>query len=145
MPIIRWEPFFPFEDIEKELRGLLPSEKAMPGPFLPAIDVYKEKDNLVAEAHIPEVDPDSLEVSIENNVLTIQGKSEKRKEIEEKNFYRREVRHGSFYRSVALPARVAGDKAEASYDKGVLKVVVPLAPEEKAKKPKKIKVKTKKA
>jgi len=66
--------------------------------------------------------------------LIIQGKSEKKSEVEEKNYYRQEVRRGSFCRSVALPTHVVGDKANADYENGMLKITIPKAPEARAKK-----------
>ena len=82
-----------------------------------------------------------LDISIENNILYIKGESEKKSEVEDKNYYRKEIRQGSFFRSVPLPTRVVGDKASASVEDGVLKIVIPKAPKAK---PKSIKIKTKK-
>ena len=75
---------------------------------------------------------------MEHDVLTIQGKSEQKSEVDEKNYYRREVRRGSFYRSVNLSAAVDGDKAEATYERGILKIKIPKTP---AVRPKAITVK----
>ena len=86
------------------------------------------------------IDPEQVDVAMENDVLTIKGQTEKKSEVEDKNYYRKEMRAGSFYRSVALPARVAGDKAKATYEKGMLKIVIPKAEEAK---PKTIKVEVK--
>ena len=109
--------------------------------FVPAIDVYQDKDNVIAETPITGIDPEKVDISIENDVLTITGQSEHQSEVDEKNYYRKEVRYGAFHRSVALPASVDGAKAEAEYQDGILKVVIPK--EERAK-PKKIKVIAKK-
>ncbi len=56
-----------------------------------------------------------IEMSIENGVLTVKGQMAKKSEVEEKNYYRKEVRAGSFYRSVVLPTRVVGDQAKATH------------------------------
>jgi HSP20 family protein len=66
--------------------------------------------------------------------LTIEGESEKKSEVEDKNYYRNEVRYGNFHRSVALPASVEADKAEASYENGILKITVSKKEEVKVKK-----------
>ncbi len=139
MPIIRWRPWWAdeWEDFEKPFSEL-PSLFHRGKGFIPAIDVYQDKDNVVVETPLPGIDPEKVDISIENDVLTIQGESEEKKEIEEKDYYRKEVRQGSFYRSVALPTRVLGDKANASYEKGMLKITIPKAPEAK---PKTIKIK----
>lgn len=108
--------------------------------FVPALDVYQTKDDVVVEAPLAGIDPEQVSISIENDVLTIEGQAEHKSEVDEKNYYRREVRYGAFHRSLALPTAVAGDKAKATYDKGVLKIVIPK--EERAK-PKTVKVEVK--
>ncbi|MEA2065269.1 MAG: Hsp20/alpha crystallin family protein [Patescibacteria group bacterium] len=138
MSIIKWRPLFAeeFSDFNKEFEDF---ELTQTKNFVPAIDVYQDKNNVIVETPLPGVDPEKVDISIENDVLVIKGESEEKKEIEEKNYYRKEVRSGSFYRTVALPTRVVGDKAEANYKKGMLKIVIPKAQETK---PKTIKIKT---
>lgn len=109
--------------------------------FVPAIDMYQDKDNVIAETPITGIDPEKVDISIENDVLTITGKSEHKREVDEKNYYRREVRYGSFHRSISLPTTVNGSKAKAEYGDGILKVIIPK--EEKAR-PKKVKIVAKK-
>ena len=65
--------------------------------------------------------------------LTVNGKTERQSEVDEKNFYRKEVRYGSFHRSVRLPVAVLGGKAEAKSENGMLKITIPKAPEAKSK------------
>lgn len=144
MALIKWTPFFeePFEDIEKTFGRFMPSfPQADKNIFSPAIDMYEDKDHVIVETQLAGVDPDDVEISIENGVLSIKGESEKKSEVEEKDYYRKEIRRGSFYRSIQLPAHVVADKAEASSDDGVLKISIPKAPEAKSKK---IKIETKK-
>ncbi len=135
----RW-PWEPWEDMIERFFGEWPEIKAR--EFVPPMDVYEKKGKVIVETPIAGVDPEKVAISVEDNVLTIKGKSEKKSEVEEKNYYRKEVRYGSFYRSVTLPADVIGTKAEASYKDGVLKIEIPKAPEKKEKKLK-IKVKSK--
>lgn len=131
MSIIKWTPLLePFEELDKVFSGLTPSVSG----FTPAVDLYQTKDEVVVETPLAGVDPERVEISIENDVLTIQGKSEKKSEIDEKNYYRKEVRYGSFFRSVAMPTHVLGDKANAEYENGMLKITIPKAPEAKTKK-----------
>jgi HSP20 family protein len=110
------------------------------GGFAPALDVYQTKDDVVVEAPLPGLDPDQVSISIENDVLTLEGKFEHKTEVDDKNYYRREVRSGAFHRSVALPTAVSGEKAKATYEKGVLKIVIPK--EERAK-PRSVKIEVK--
>ena len=106
--------------------------------FTPALDLYPTKDSVVVEMPLSGIDPDKVNVNIENNVLTVSGSTEKKSEVDEKDYYRKEVRQGSFYRSTSLPTRVSGDKALASYENGILRITVPKASEAK---PTSIKVK----
>ena len=132
MALIKWSPFLdmePFEEMGK-----------MMGAFTPAIDMYEDKDNVIVETQLSGIDPEKVNISIENDVLCIKGESEKKSEVEDKNYYRKEIRRGGFYRSVPLPAHVLGDKASAVAEDGVLKITIPKA---QAVKPKTIKIKTK--
>lgn len=137
MPIIKWEPMWkPFEDMEN-MFSEFPMGK-MRG-FSPAVDVYQDKDNVYVETPLAGVDPNNVEVTVENDVLSIKGETKKESEVEEKNFYRKEIRSGSFFRSVALPAHVMAEKAGALSKDGLLKITIPKAPDAK---PKTIKIKT---
>lgn len=132
MPIIKWEPMFmdPFREMEQMLTG-----SSTPGSagFTPAVDVYQTKDAVIVETPLAGVDPKDVEITIENDVLTIRGESKRESEVDEKNYYRKEVRAGSFYRSVALPTKVVSDKAAAESHEGMLKISIPKAPESKPK------------
>lgn len=134
--LMRFSPSIQFRDIDK-----LFDESLWDGvDFTPAIDVYQDKDNVIVETPLPGVDPEKIEVTIENDVLTISGQTEEKEEIKRENYYRKEVRKGSFSRSVILPMSVKADAAEAHSEKGILKIVIPKAEEVK---PKKIAVKIK--
>ncbi|MEK7496613.1 MAG: Hsp20/alpha crystallin family protein [Patescibacteria group bacterium] len=108
--------------------------------FVPALDIYQTSDEVIVETPLPGIDPAKVNISIENDVLTIEGHSEQKTEVDEKNYYRKEIRAGSFHRSAALPTAVNGDKAQATYEKGILKVIIPK--EERAK-PKTVKIQIK--
>jgi len=139
MPLVKWSPFMePFGDLDKVFEDL---KKGSVAGFAPAIDMYEKGNNVIVEAELPGIDPEKVDISVEDDVLTIKGKTEKKSEVEEKNYYRKEMQAGSFYRSVLLPAHVQGDKAEANFEEGVLKITIP---KEKAKEAKKVKVTAKK-
>jgi len=142
MSLIKWTPFFPeFEDMEKNFESMLPAIRGERFGYTPAVDMYEDKDNIIVETQLGGIDPEKVDISIENNVLTIKGESEKKSEVEEKNYYRKEIRRGSFYRSIPLPTKVDGDQAAAVSEGGILKITVPKAAELK---PKTIKIQTKK-
>ncbi len=107
------------------------------GTFAPAADVYEDEHNVILKLEIPGVNEEDLKVSVENNVLTIQGERKFEKEEKEENFHRIERRYGSFTRTFKLPNTVDSDQVEAGYDKGILKIT--LAKRAEAK-PKQIKV-----
>lgn len=105
--------------------------------FYPALDVYQDKDNVVAELAIPAIDPKRVDITIENDVLTVSGTNESKQEVKREDYYRKEVRTGSFSRSIVLPMAVKGNDAQAKYDKGVLTITMP---KEESVKPKKVAV-----
>ncbi|MFA5130897.1 MAG: Hsp20/alpha crystallin family protein [Patescibacteria group bacterium] len=142
MSLIKWTPFLSeFDDMDKVMESMLPAVRGNQFGFTPAVDMYEDKDNIVIETQLGGIDPEQVDISIENNVLSIKGESEKRSEVEDKNYYRKEIRRGSFYRSIPLPTKVDGDKASAVNEDGILKITVPKAAEVK---PKTIKIETKK-
>jgi len=141
-PLIKWTPFFePFEDMDKMFSEMMPAAYKGQSGFVPAIDIYEDENNVIVETQLAGVDLENVNISIENDVLTIEGSKEKKSEVDDKNYYRKEVRYGSFHRAVALPSSVKSNDAKASYQNGVLTVVVPK--EERAK-PKKVKIDVKK-
>ncbi|HPY08634.1 MAG: Hsp20/alpha crystallin family protein [Patescibacteria group bacterium] len=142
MSLIKWTPFFSeFDDMDKAMESMLPTIRGNQFGFTPAVDMYEDKDNIIIETQLAGIDPEKVNISIENNILCIKGESEKKREIDDKNYYRKEIRRGSFYRSIALPTKVNGDLAKAVNEEGILKITVPKAAEVK---PKTIKIETKK-
>ncbi len=130
--LVPWKPFFEPEEFDKFFDGFAGRNTSV--GFSPAMDIYEDGGNLIIEAPMAGIKPEKVDISIENDILTIQGKMEKKSEVEDKNYYRREIQSGSFFRQVPLPAHVIGDKASAVYEQGVLKVSVPKVEEKKAKK-----------
>lgn len=119
MSLIPWNPFLDtFDNLENS-------------NFIPAIDVYENKDSVVIEASLAGIKPEDVSISVKDDVFSLEGSRRETSEVEEKNYYRKEVRTGSFHRSVMLPASVQADLAEAHFENGLLKVILPK--EEKAK------------
>lgn len=135
MSIIRWSPMVdPFGEMD-DMLSRMPSLMQNPmKAFVPALDVYETDKAVVVEAPLAGVRPEDVEVSVQKGVLTIKGSSNKEHEIEEKNYYRKEVRTGSFYREVPLPALVLEDKVAAEFEDGMLKITLPKAQPAQAKK-----------
>ncbi len=137
--LIKWTPFFDSEDMDKAFGSFMPALRNQQA-FMPAIDMYEDAQNVIVETELAGIDPNKVDISIENNVLSLKGEGEKQSEIDEKNYYRKEIRRGSFYRTIALPAHVQGSEAKAVAESGVLKIIIPKTPEAK---PNKIKIETK--
>lgn len=124
MSLIKWTPMLdPFEEMDNMLSTLRPMRGQ--NQLLPAVDIYEEDGNVIAETPLPGINIDDVIVCVENDVLTIEGKAEKKTEVEEKNYYRKEIRSGSFHRVIQLPVSVDGDQAAADYVDGVLKISIP--------------------
>lgn len=103
-----------------------------------ALDVMENPENYVVKASVPGINPEDIEITLDNNMLTIRGESKADTERKEGEYHLRERRYGSFYRSVTLPANVKADQIEAVNENGVLTLTLPKAEEAK---PKKIEVK----
>lgn len=103
-----------------------------------SIDVYQTPDKLVVKSTIAGVKPGDIDISINNDMLTIRGKRELMETIEEENYLIKECYWGGFSRSVILPVEVDAEKVDASLDNGVLTVTLP-----KAKSAKQISIKVK--
>ncbi len=132
MALIKWTPMDLFDDFERSW-GDLPTRV-----MTPALDVYEDNDNVIVETPLPNIDPKDVSIEIEDNILKISGETKHKSEVDDKQYFRKEVRYGQFFRSVALPKSVAGERAAAAYKDGLLKISVPKT---EAAKPKKIDVK----
>jgi HSP20 family protein len=93
--------------------------------MVPPIDLYETADAVVVETPLAGIDPKHIDISIEQNLLTIKGVTERKTEVDEKNYYRKEVRQGTVFRQVPLPTAVEGEKASANYENGILKIQLP--------------------
>jgi HSP20 family protein len=98
-----------------------------------ALDIAETEDEFVVKASIPGINPDDLEVTYDNNMLTIKGEVKEEKEMDEDQYHLRERRYGSIFRSVSIPS-VNVDEIEATYDAGVLTLHLPKVEEAKPKK-----------
>ena len=97
------------------------------------LDVVADGDDFVVRASLPGVSPENIQVSIEDNVLTIRGETASHFKNTEGNYLMRERRSGSFHRSLRLPDTVNQDGAEPRYEHGVLTINLPKAEAKKAK------------
>jgi len=102
--------------------------------WTPAIDVVRDNGNLVVRADVPGIKPEEVKIEIEDDILTVSGEHEERKEEKDKHFLCRERRYGSFSRTMALPAGVEAKKIKAKTHDGIVEVTIPLPKEAKKEK-----------
>lgn len=139
MALIPWKPFSDLEKFFSDDDWLLPTWRYFNEP---AMDIYETDKDVIAKINLPGIDPEKVDISIENQTLRVSGKIEEREEEKKKDYIRKEIRYGSFERVARLPVPVKENQVEATYDKGVLEIIMPKA--EKTKAEKKIKIKVKK-
>lgn len=93
--------------------------------WIPAVDIREEPDQFILQADLPGVDVKNIDISMENNVLTVKGKREELKKEEKSNYYRVERTRGEFYRRFTLPDTADGDRINAKSKQGVLEIIIP--------------------
>ncbi|MFA5134931.1 MAG: Hsp20/alpha crystallin family protein [Patescibacteria group bacterium] len=92
-----------------------------------AVDVYQTEDNIVIKSTIAGVKPEAIDLSVNNDMITIRGKREKEHEVADDDYFYRECYWGGFSRSIILPCEVKVDSIQASMKNGILTVVLPKA------------------
>lgn len=97
------------------------------------IDVYQTDNDIVIKSTIAGVKPEDIDVTINNDMVTIRGERRTEEEVSEENYYYQECYWGSFSRSVILPVDVISEKAEASMKNGILTIRLPKADSNKTK------------
>ena len=138
MAIIRWRPerdLWSFRDDMNELFDSFfgKSTEQREGMWSPAIDVAETKDDIIVTAEVPGLNKDDINISIQENILTLRGEKKQSKEQKDENLHRVERIYGSFQRSFTLPTLVDSTKVNASYKDGVLRIVLPKKEEVKPK------------
>jgi HSP20 family protein len=151
MTIVRWNPFGELNQLQDRInrafsdtygRGSGPTHHdeglMTTGEWAPPVDIYQNADQeLVLKAELPDIVPDDIELSVNNDTLTISGEKRLTNEVKEDQFHRIERRYGTFSRSFSLPSSVDAAKISAEHKNGVLTVRLPAREEAK---PRQIKV-----
>jgi HSP20 family protein len=106
------------------------------------VDIFENGDNLVLKAELPGINPDDVEIRVEDNTLYLKGERKFEKEVKEQNYHRVECSYGTFTRTFSLPNSIDSDKVAAHYKDGVLTLTMPKKEEAK---PKTIKINVSKA
>jgi len=133
-----WSPWREMERLQQDVNRLLSRESA---PTFPAVNIWASDQDVIVTAEVPGVDPANLDITVAENILRLTG-SRKPEELKPGEVsHRRERASGEFTRSFRLPYAVDSGKVEASCEKGILKVRLPRAEEDK---PRKIAIKAQK-
>ena len=147
MAIVRFDPFRELSDMQDRMGRLLgefygrrgADDLMRRGAWVPAVDIYDGGNHeLVIKAELPDMKREDIQLTVENNTLTISGEKKMDQEVKEENCHRVERAYGQFSRSFALPATVDAGKVSADYRAGVLTVRLPMREEAK---PRQIQVK----
>jgi HSP20 family protein len=93
--------------------------------FGPSVDVIDRDDEVVVRAEVPGYKKEDIEVSVSDSSLTIKGETKTEEKEEKGDYYRCEISHGAFTRTITLPAEVDDAKAKASMKDGVLELTLP--------------------
>lgn len=134
MAIIPWKPFSDMDRFFKEDDDRWLSFMLMRKILSPAMDIYEDKNNVVVELPLAGVPPEKVNISIEGDIITVKGDMDEKKEIKDENYYRKEIRRGSFMRQSTLPHTVKAEEARAEAMNGMIRVTIPKAEMEKVKK-----------
>lgn len=142
MKLELWRPLI---DLEKEWDSLFRVPRFVSEgfefPFRPSMDVARKDGELIVTAELPGIDPDNdVEITVDDDYLTITGEKSEEKEVSEEDRYMHERRYGKFVRRIPVPEGVSADEITANYAKGVLTVKVTLPEETKPAEPQQIRV-----
>jgi HSP20 family protein len=140
MSIVRFQPFGDLMGLQDRMNRLFDQSTrgndedwALGGSWAPAVDIYEKNGNIVLKAELPGIDPKTVDVRVENNVLTLRGERKFEEEVKKDDFHRVERAYGTFTRSFTLPALVDTGKIKAEFKDGVLKLTIPKKEEAKPK------------
>ena len=130
MRLVRWNPTRDIVEMQTQMDRLMDSffnEPDNTERFGLAVDVAENDDIFTITAALPGVNADDLHITLDKDVLTIQGETKVEEMQEGTRYHLRERRYGAYSRSLRFPVPVNGDAIEADYDEGVLTVRVPKA------------------
>ena len=138
--INRWEqPFRGATTLQEQINRVFgdvvgrTGEESNLTPWAPEVDIYETENELVVKADLPDVNPEDLDIRVENNILTIRGERKFDEKANEDNYLRIERSYGSFSRSFSLANSVKSEGIRADYQNGVLTLSIPKREEAKPK------------
>jgi HSP20 family protein len=141
MAIVRWDPFRDLNAVQERVNRLFgdvyraaDDDVMRRGAWAPPVDIYHAGDQeLVIKAELPDMNKDDIDITVENNTLTLRGDKKMDSAIKDECCHRIERTYGAFSRSFSLPATVDTTKVSADYKNGVLTIKLPVREEAKPK------------
>ena len=139
--LTRWNPMAEFAELRNAMDRVF-GENFRPvfrnggedlGRTTLGMDVAETNDEFVVTAHVPGIAPEDVNIQIEDDMLTISGEFTQADKKEGEQYIRQELRYGSFKRSLRLPPTIEADKAEATFEHGVLRLMLPKKPEARSR------------
>ena len=136
MTITRLDPFREFATLQDRMNRLFGNvylrdeDVTAPSQWMPPVDIFEtENHDLVVKAELPDMTREDIEVTVENNTLTLKGTKKLADSVKEEQYRRIERSYGTFSRSFTLPTTVDATKVSAEYKNGVLTVKLPFREE----------------
>ena len=149
MSLVRWNPtrdltIFPSDtlNMQREINRMfesffhgIPGEESsfVSSAWTPAVDIAEHDNEYILKMELPGVSKDDVKISMQNNVLAVQGEKKQEKESKGSNYHRVERTYGAFQRFFTLPSTVKADRIDASCANGILNIKLPKADEAKSK------------
>lgn len=141
MSLVRYQPWNSMEQFRREMEHMMHSRSSSEegssiatSDWVPAVDIKETEKEFIIHADIPGVDPDDIDVHMEDGMLTIKGERESETKEEREGYKRIERQRGSFYRRFSLPDTANADKISAKSKHGVLEISIPKQDKAQARK-----------
>ena len=132
----RWNPWQDLNRLQRDMSSLFENHlhRSAADPeegwgWRPPVDIYEDPERFVVSAELPGINPDKVDLRVEDNRLTIRGDRNMEFEEKKENYHRIEREYGTFSRTFTLPTTVEPDKIRAEYKHGLLRVTIPKRPE----------------
>ena len=133
MNMRRWDPFDDMGTLRRSMERLFddvfttgrPSREPARLEWEPAVEMVENDQDVVVRAELPNIDPKQVDITITDDAITLRGETKHEEEHKGQNYYRRELRYGSFTRTLPLATEVKSGEAKATYKDGVLEVRIP--------------------
>ncbi len=141
MAVNRWDPFRDLNSLQERMnrlfedanRGWRADEPSATTSWSPAVDIYETESEIIVQAEVPGMVRKDIELTLENNVLTLKGERRFEKEGKDENYHRIERSYGSFSRAFSIPVMVDDKRIQADYKEGVLAIILPKKEKARAK------------